>query len=1112
MREMSDDGECTMDVLEESLPGNPTEPCDEVMEISSDEAAEIPSTDPQRKRRKIVIDWGCVNPNCNVNGRTNKEMVETASSFVISFYSGDTKRKRKVCAICRKIALDNKMKMIEKLMSGVSLVQEYKDQELPAEGEMVLLEDSDEKPQTDTSSESECAISDDGDGDPEQKLKSIIEGTIKKLKIDEQVNEAIAMLKAETDDMDERFREREEEFKDIEKTVEDIRMNLYAPFRPKLKFQEPITIVDHLGKEPPPTAPSGKAPLPGPLSKRNKPAPPVVSNQEHLRPPSDLPPIGKLFRPDLVKMQDVYFVQGDILNAWRKGSVLETDMPPLKGSEGEKTYKVKVPILKNGVTVTAHIRTARCRLLAYPNPASVRLQVGTRIIGVYHEPNEPQSMGDFYAGIVAEPPKAMNKHRYLVFFDDGYASYIQHKDIRVVVHQTEDQVWNDIHLNSREFIKKYLMQYPERPMVRLITGQVVRTEWEGSWWFTRVEDVDASLVRLVFHVNGRRESIYRGSTRLEPLYLEMQQQKKRSEGQVTSQKSFSRHNRNMNKPFVEYTRHADGQDSGEGFGVRRAVARKSTAASNKRPGELKEPEIRMSTKGKINQVNVTRVEGVPFVKHQCSPTCMNSPKFLYDPKKLKNINPLLIPLSLGWKREMVMHKEYGHRKIYYVAPCGRRLRNLKEVHRYLRVTSSTLEIDFFQFEWFIRPFNEFAPDQKYCELPDISYGHENFPVSCVNSLDKSYPEYIEYSTKRLPQGSVNINTDKEFMVCCDCVDDCQDREKCACWQLTIHHTNANNTNQIDPTVGYNYRRLKMCVQTGIFECNPRCKCKSTCLNRVAQKPLRQKLQVFKTEKRGWGIRALHDIPEGSFLCIYVGNLYTNEEANLQGQAAGDEYFAELDMIETNERQKEGYESDVEEDLNDEDEDDDCKVVSEEDSSKRSNEKDGDYSADTEPDDDPEFVTGAEEGGETDRTTRSRRKILDKAANKTTLGIEEKRATLSFDAPMNTQKTTQRTVEDQPKFISTRKFFGKDEDVYIMDAKSIGNIGRYLNHSCNPNVFVQNCFVDTHDLRFPWVAFFTNSTVKAGDELCWDYQYVVDQVKGKEINCACGGIDCRGRLL
>lgn len=29
------------------------------------------------------------------------------------------------------------------------------------------------------------------------------------------------------------------------------------------------------------------------------------------------------------------------------------------------------------------------------------------------------------------------------------------------------------------------------------------------------------------------------------------------------------------------------------------------------------------------------------------------------------------------------------------------------------------------------------------------------------------------------------------------------------------------------------------------------------------------------------------------------------------------------------------------------------------------------------------------------------------------------------------------------------------------------------HSCSPNLFVQNVFVDTHDLRFPWVAFFAS---------------------------------------
>jgi len=56
-----------------------------------------------------------------------------------------------------------------------------------------------------------------------------------------------------------------------------------------------------------------------------------------------------------------------------------------------------------------------------------------------------------------------------------------------------------------------------------------------------------------------------------------------------------------------------------------------------------------------------------------------------------------------------------------------------------------------------------------------------------------------------------------------------------------------------------------------------------------------------------------------------------------------------------------------------------------------------------------------------------------------------------------------------------RYFGP-EAPYIIDAKQTGNLGRYLNHSCTPNLMVQNVFVDTHDLRFPWVAFFANRHV------------------------------------
>merc|ERR1712059_58057 len=102
--------------------------------------------------------------------------------------------------------------------------------------------------------------------------------------------------------------------------------------------------------------------------------------------------------------------------------------------------------------------------------------------------------------------------------------------------------------------------------------------------------------------------------------------------------------------------------------------------------------------------------------------------------------------------------------------------------------------------------------------------------------------------------------------------------------------------------------------------------------------------------------------------------------------------------------------------------------------------------------------------------------------------------------------------DLPKHKSVRKYFGEEEDIYIMDAMTQGNLGRYLNHSCDPNVFVQNVFVNTHDLRFPTIAFFALKFIPAGSELCWNYNYEVGTVENKQIICNCGAPNCKGRLL
>lgn len=95
-----------------------------------------------------------------------------------------------------------------------------------------------------------------------------------------------------------------------------------------------------------------------------------------------------------------------------------------------------------------------------------------------------------------------------------------HKDV-YLIWESSLRVWEDVPSESREFVKKYLESYPERPMVKLQRGQMVKTEWKGKWWLAKVIQVDGSLVQMHFEADGRTEWIYRGSTRLGPLFLEL---------------------------------------------------------------------------------------------------------------------------------------------------------------------------------------------------------------------------------------------------------------------------------------------------------------------------------------------------------------------------------------------------------------------------------------------------------------------------------------------------------------------------------------------------------------------------------------------------------------
>lgn len=74
----------------------------------------------------------------------------------------------------------------------------------------------------------------------------------------------------------------------------------------------------------------------------------------------------------------------------------------------------------------------------------------------------------------------------------------------------------------------------------------------------------------------------------------------------------------------------------------------------------------------------------------------------------------------------------------------------------------------------------------------------------------------------------------------------------------------------------------------VFECNSLCCCGESCQNRLVQRGLQLRLQVFRTQRKGWGVRALEPIPRGSFVCEYAGEVLGFAEAQRRIRAQAPE--------------------------------------------------------------------------------------------------------------------------------------------------------------------------------------------------------------------------------
>uniref|UniRef100_A0A5F8GK82 [histone H3]-lysine(9) N-methyltransferase n=1 Tax=Monodelphis domestica TaxID=13616 RepID=A0A5F8GK82_MONDO len=252
---------------------------------------------------------------------------------------------------------------------------------------------------------------------------------------------------------------------------------------------------------------------------------------------------------------------------------------------------------------------------------------------------------------------------------------------------------------------------------------------------------------------------------------------------------------------------------------------------------------------------------------------------------------------------------------------------------------------------------------------DIARGYERIPIPCVNAVDNEpCPSNYKYVSQNCVTSPMNIDRNITHLQYCVCIDDCSS-SNCMCGQLSMRCWYDKD--------GRLLPEFNMAEPPLIFECNHACSCWRNCRNRVVQNGLRARLQLYRTQNMGWGVRSMQDIPLGTFVCEYVGELISDSEADVREE---DSYLFDLD--------------------------------------------------------------------------------------------------------------------------------NKDGEVYCIDARFYGNISRFINHLCEPNLIPVRVFMSHQDLRFPRIAFFSTRQIEAGEELGFDYGDRFWDIKGKFFSCQCGSPKCK----
>eukprot|EP01018_Ginkgo_biloba_P015341 Gb_40999 [translate_table: standard] len=94
--------------------------------------------------------------------------------------------------------------------------------------------------------------------------------------------------------------------------------------------------------------------------------------------------------------------------------------------------------------------------------------------------------------------------------------------------------------------------------------------------------------------------------------------------------------------------------------------------------------------------------------------------------------------------------------------------------------------------------------------------------------------------------------------------------------------------------------------------------------------------------------------------------------------------------------------------------------------------------------------------------------------------------------------------------------------FVIDSRNMGNVSRFINHSCSPNCFLQFVLYDHCDSRFPHIMLFAMEQIPPLTELTFDYGLTeIQSGENEEIGdskgsmqskvCLCGSLDCRQKF-